>query len=105
MTLRRNKRAVKSGRTRVQAALVAVGTCQDEAAMAGVTGLREGGRGVDGVAAAQDVGGVQELHVGHCLRRHGGWERNSSGHYGNVFERFNHYNVHCCSFFIDAQDT
>ena len=36
--------------------------------MAGVAGLGEGRGGVDGVpAAAQDVGGVHELRVGHRL--------------------------------------
>lgn len=61
-----NEQAVKEAagtRTRVEAALVAVGTRQDEAAMAGVTRLREGRRGVDGVAAAEDISGVEELHV------------------------------------------
>lgn len=54
-------------RTRVEAALVAVGARQDEAAMAGVTRLREGRGGVDGVAPAEDVRRVEELHVGHRL--------------------------------------
>lgn len=41
--------------------------------MAGVAALREGRGGVDGVpAAAQHVGGVQELGVGHRLQRGGG---------------------------------
>lgn len=56
-------------RTCVEAALVAVGARQDEAPMASVTRLREGRRGVDGVAAAEDVRGVEELHVGHRLWR------------------------------------
>lgn len=70
-------------RTRVQAALVAVGACQDEAAMAGVTRLREGRRGVDGIAAPKDVSRVEKLHVGHRLWRHGDG-KNSSGYYGNT---------------------
>ena len=37
--------------------------------MAGVTRLREGGGGVDGVSpTTQCVGGIQELGVGHSLR-------------------------------------
>lgn len=76
-------------RTRVEAALVAVGARQDEAAMAGVPGLREGRGGVDGVAPAEDVSGVEELHVGHRLWRHGGVQINTSyRHYGNSFVFF-----------------
>lgn len=70
--------------TCVKAALVAVGARQDEAAMAGVTGLGEGRRGVDGVAPAQDISGVEELHVGHRLQRHQGAELILC-HYGNSF--------------------
>lgn len=37
--------------------------------MAGVTGLGEGGGGVDGVSpTTQNIGGVQELGVGHSLQ-------------------------------------
>lgn len=60
-----------SGLTRVQAALVAVGSAQTQAAVAGVTRLREGRGGVDGVSpATQRVGGIQELGVGHRLWTH-----------------------------------
>lgn len=52
----------------IQAALVAVGPAQAEAAVAGVTRLREGRGGVDGVPpTTQDVGGIQELGIGHGL--------------------------------------
>lgn len=55
--------------TCVDAALVAVGSAQTEAAVAGVARLREGRRGVDGVpSTAQHVGGIQELGVGHRLQ-------------------------------------
>ena len=38
--------------------------------MAGVTRLRKGRGGVDGVSpAAQHISGIQELGVGHSLRR------------------------------------
>lgn len=48
----------------VQAALVTVGPVQDQAAVAGVSGLTEGGGGVNGVpSASQDICGVQELSV------------------------------------------
>lgn len=59
--------------TCVQAALVAVGAAQTEAAVAGVAALGEGRGGVDGVPpAAQHVSGIEELGVGHSLRKEGG---------------------------------
>lgn len=55
--------------TCVQAALVAAGTAQTEAPVAGVTRLGEGRGGVDGVPPApQHVGGIQELGVGDGLQ-------------------------------------
>lgn len=55
--------------TCVQAALVAVGAAQTEAAVAGVTGLGEGRGGVDGVPPPpKHVGGIQELGVGDGLQ-------------------------------------
>lgn len=58
-----------SSLTCVQAALVAVGPAQTEAAMARVSRLGEGGRGVDGVpSTAQNICGIQELGVGNSLQ-------------------------------------
>lgn len=55
--------------TCVQAALVAVGAAQAQAAVAGVARLDEGGGGVDGVPPApQHVGGIEELGVGDGLQ-------------------------------------
>lgn len=60
--------SVCSRLTCVQAALVAVGAAQTQAAVAGVPRLDEGRGGVDGVPpASQHVGGIQELGVGDGL--------------------------------------
>lgn len=55
--------------TCVQAALVAVGAAQTEAAVAGITRLGKGRGGIDGVPPApQHVGRIQELGVGDGLQ-------------------------------------
>lgn len=57
------------GFTCVQAALVAVGSAQTEAPMAGVARLREGRGGVDGVSSAPEhISWIKELGVGHSLQ-------------------------------------
>lgn len=74
--------------TCVQAALVAVGPAQTEAAVAGVTRLREGRSGVDGVSTTtQHICGIQELGVGHSL-----WTQVYI-QYGHVCVR-SAYNIH-----------
>lgn len=57
-----------SSLTCVQAALVAIGSAQTEAAVTRISRLREGRRGVNGVpSTAQNISGIQELGVGNGL--------------------------------------